>query len=248
MTEEPVVTEATAPAPTAPAPAPTAPPVGRARRRSRWDRDVKAAVAVLVGLVAIGAAIFGTLEADTSKQSERASVMSARLATQVFEATAVVSQISSFALNAQQDTIVTQLDLTAHILATLQANQDSTVVEAEDPIEKAAADRLNAIIGEMADPKRLAAIADAHTAKITSLDDTALAALAVAQGAAVDQANHLGSRSTLLVYALSLIALAGVLAGLAGVLRRGFGAVLALAAGLVGVVLAVGIGAAAMVS
>ena len=62
-------------------------------RRSRWDRDVKGAVAVLVGLVAVVAAIFGTLEADTSKQAERASVMSARLATQVFEATAVVSQI-----------------------------------------------------------------------------------------------------------------------------------------------------------
>src|SRR5262249_40020069 len=157
---------------------------------------------VLVGLVAIAAAVFGTLEADTSKQAERASVMSARLATQVFEATAVVSQIDSFALNAQQDVIVGQLDLTAHILATLQTNQDSTVLQPEDPTEQTAADRLNGIIAEMTDHKRLGAIADAHAARITSLDDTGLASIAVAQGAAVDQANRLGSRSTTLVYAL----------------------------------------------
>jgi hypothetical protein len=237
----PVPPESVVPAPAVAAPMAPA-PVVVAVRRSRFNRDVRAAVAVLVGLVALVAAIFGTIEADTDKQAERASVMSTRLATQVFEGTAVVSQVDSFGLNAQQDVIVTQLGVTAHTIAGLQAGDDTTVLEAEDPIEATAADRLANVIAEMTDRKRLGAVPDKHTASVVSLDDAGLIALVNAQGRAVDLADQLGSRSTLLVYALSLVALAGVLAGLAGVLRRGPGAILALVAGFVGLFVAIGIG------
>jgi hypothetical protein len=217
------------------------------RRRTRFDGDAKPAVALLVGLVAVVAAIFGTLQADASKQAERATVMSARLATQVFEATAVVSQIDSFALNAQQDVIVTQLNLTAHILAALQANLDTTVLQAEDPIEQTAADRLSNVIAEMSDRSALATIPDQHTAHVLTLDYPGLTSLVEAQSQSVDLADRLGNRSTLLVYALSLVALGGVLAGLAGVLRRGGGALMALAAGFAALVVAIGVGVVAIV-
>jgi hypothetical protein len=217
-------------------------------RRRRFNHDVKIGVAVLVGLVAVAAAIFGTLEADAGKQQERANIMSARLATQVFEATAVVSQIDSFGLNAGQDVVVTQLGLTAQILAGLGANQDTTALQAQDPAEAAAADKLATVITDMTDRTRLATVPDLHTAKVTTLDDNGLRDLVTAQSSSVDTANRLGTRSTILVYALSLIALAGVLAGLAGVLRRGAGALLALIAGFAALVVASGVGAYAMLS
>ena len=213
----------------------------------RWvGRDLRVAVAVLVGLVAVAGAVFGWLEIDAGKQQERASFESARLATQVFEATAATSQVDSFALNAAQDTVVGKLALTARTLAAMQAGQDSSVLQAEAPIEDTAAQRLGDVITGMTDRTKLGSVADAHTAHVLSLTDSGLVDLVTAQSHAVDLANQFGSRSTDLVYALSLAALAGVLAGLAGVLRRGVGGLLSLVAGFAALLLAAGIGVVAM--
>src|SRR3954470_18391973 len=76
-------------------------------RRTRFE--LRAGAAVLVGLVAVLIAIFGTVELDATKQQERASYDAAEIATQIFEGTAVVSQINGFGLNAQEDVRVTLL-------------------------------------------------------------------------------------------------------------------------------------------
>lgn len=177
--------------------------------------------ALLIGVVAILAAILGTLQMELSQQESRASAHAARLSVRIFEGTAGGSEPGSFELQAFQDAITLATDATSRALAALERGSGSELADALMQADTAATDRLTAIAAEMGKPPGPDAPLDPTALRAATAAPETLGAIVAEQNRQVDLAEAYGERSGRAVLGLSLVALAGVLVGLAAVLGEG---------------------------
>lgn len=204
----------------------------------------KRALAILVGIAAVLAALLATLEVDSGRRSDRASVEGSRQAVAIFE------QITSDGLD---------LGAAANILrdefgfsnAADQRVQRAEIAHAGGlPLGIGEADRqaaraldryLGATMGITIDPAGAQKLARRQAAA-GAAENRAVAV----QNATVEQAERYGHRRSRAVFALSVLASAAALFGLSGVLDAGRAARLALATGALAVAASLAVGVSAI--
>jgi hypothetical protein len=223
--------------------------------KSRFDR----ALALLLGSAAIIAALLAAVQLDVSKQEERSLLRSSRLAVRVFELTAATGGVAAFGGLMQRTAIATTAGGFGRVIVAFDQPGVADVQNALGAAEQAAGERLIGQIGPMAAPSPLPPDLDPHTRSLVELGVADVQAMldAVADPSApvefravraagalveelsgeVDRADRASARGTWSLLGLALLALGGVLLGLASVLRPGPGAGVALvsAAGAVAI-------------
>jgi hypothetical protein len=185
-----------------------------ARRKHQFD----VLTTLLIGVVALLAAVFAILQADYGMTSSRAAAQAARLegdASAKLQASALARDAT---LRATQDALAVQMSGIGLAIAGLQAG-DSTA-QALGTAQADGGKRLQAALASTAQTSGQPPV-DAYAAGLLSASDTAIAAQVQRQNDAVDLAADAGGRSNRAVLALSLATLGGVLAGIAAVLRAG---------------------------
>jgi hypothetical protein len=196
---------------------------------------------LLVGLTTVAAVLLAALEADSGRRAEQASAEGTR------RAVALVSDLTGtgLALRFEVNAIRSQLELDT------AANARLTLATA-DPLQGALAradSRAAARLAEL-DESSLGVRSGAEGLRAT-LDELAAAtarqqAAVVLQNAAVDEAGRYGRRQGRAVFGLALLATAGALLGLAGVLKAGRPGRLTLGLGAAAVAAAVSSGVSAL--
>ena len=198
----------------------------------RFDR----VAAILIGAIAVLAAIHAVLQTTDGQGQDRAQQQAARLAADISVRVAASQLGSDFALGSQQDALVLGIQGTSRILAGLQAND--TAAFAIGDAEQKASDQLQKMLVATAATTGGAPL-DTYASGLLEATTAQLKAEVDQQNAQVDQANDASSRGDRSVLGLSFLALAGVLTGLAAVVGGGrAGWVLLLFA--CGIVIAVG--------
>jgi hypothetical protein len=233
--------------------------------KSRFEQTL----AVLLGTAAVIAAILASVQFETGQAEQRALLHASRLSVRVFELTAATGAVTSFGGHMLRESSATSAGGIARKLVAFEQPEVADVQNALGDAEAAAADRLIALIEPMAAPSPLPSGLDPHTAQLVELGTgdvrniiTAIAdpsapiqfhvaaegnRLTSALSTQVDRADEAGGRGTYSLLGLALLALAGVMLGLASALPRGRGSSLALVTGGGGVVLAAALAVASVV-
>jgi len=130
-------------------------------------------VSLLIGTVAMLAAVLAVAQVDLSQKETRALIHAARQAASIFEGIAASGQRSSFTLNSQQDAISIAIGGLGRSLAALQRGGPGTPADAERvAADQAATDRLIAIASAMGLPscsRRAVTVASARPRRTTSV-------------------------------------------------------------------------------
>ena len=172
----------------------------------------------LIGVVAVLAATFAIQQAHFGLAGQRAQVMAGRLSADAATKVATSSSVSAAELGAQQQALVLGMTGISRQMAGT-ANGDDAFV-AIGAAEQAASDDLRALLAASAATSGKAPL-DAYAAGLVTAGNAGLALQVKEQNRQVDISEDLGGREQLAVLGLSLVTLAGVLAGVAAVLRRG---------------------------
>lgn len=173
---------------------------------------------VLIGVVALLAAVLAILQADYGMTSSRAAAEAARLEADASAKLQASALARDAALRATQDSLVVQMSGIGLAIAGLQAG-DATA-QALGAAQADGGKRLQAALESTAQTSGQSPV-DPYTAGLIKAETDAIAAQVERQNAAVDAAADAGSRSNRAVLALSLATLGGVLAGIGAVLRAG---------------------------
>jgi hypothetical protein len=203
-------------------------------------------LAVLVGVAALSAALIATLEADAGRREERAFIRASRLSLDIFEGIAGSSQLFSFQGRALEQALSLGIEANGRALAAIGSPEIERVSLAQARAERIAARRLTAIFEEMTRLPGPEGGVDAHTREVLATGPEALQAVVEEQNAQVDAAERYGTRQDRSIFALSLVAIAAVLLGLAGVMGDRRGGRTALIAAGAALVVALGWGATAL--
>ena len=194
------------------------------------ERRFDVVAAVLIGVIAVLAAILSVVQMNAGETSSRANLQAARLAADVSARIAVSSEATDAELTAQQTALMLAMDSIARQEAGLQfSDPSSTAVGAA---ERSAYDKLTALLAETAATTGGKPL-DKYTAGLLTASTSDLQKEVAEQGHQVDIANAAGFQEQLAVLGLSFLALAGVLTGLAAVLREGRGGRISLTAACV---------------
>lgn len=197
------------------------------------------AMAVLLGLVAVVAAALVLVQAVQGQREARENAVAAQLSADVTTRLVASQTFLGFRfLNLQRATQV-MLEGGARRLVALEAG--SAVEDAIGVAETEAGRGLAALVEEMAALPPADGPLDAYARAALGTGNQELGRLVAEQNAARDAATIASARSNEAVLGLSIVALAGVLAGLAAVVGRGRSgrALLAVAAVALGVATAV---------
>jgi hypothetical protein len=178
-------------------------------------------LAVLVGITALAAALLAVLQTDSSRREERGLLLANRLAVQAFEKISARGVLSSFSLRSLQDAVALGIEGTGRALATFDLPSTSQGERALANAKIGASDRLLAIAQAMGAEPRLSGPLDAHATEVLRSTDDQLNRLVAEQNRQVDVAQRFGERGSRAVFALTLLAVAAVLLGLAAVLQQG---------------------------
>lgn len=207
--------------------------VEEAGPRKKW-------LAVLLGLSAVLAAALATLDLHSSKQYEDRVNQAARASADVFGRIAG----SSFPVTAEA------ISLQAAGLRSIEATSRQLLSTVEPAIsrweaamaqaDKAAADRLQQLADSIGDVPGPDSGVDPFVRDVVGTETDRLLALSERQNRLLDEATRYSNRSSRAVFALSLVALATVLLGLAAVMAARSGAAPLIAGA--GVLLLVGAG------
>jgi len=185
---------------------------------TRFDK----VTALVIGAVAILAALLGAVQIDLSQKESRAAALAARYSVQIFQGINGNSARTSFELQAAQDALTVSIGALNRTLVVLEQGGDGgDVADARMKPDLAASERLQAIATEMGAVPGPGVQLDALARRVTSIELTELGDLALLQNAQVDLAEEYGARGGRAVLGLSLVALAGVLLGLGAVLGEG---------------------------
>jgi hypothetical protein len=191
---------------------------------------------LLVGLTTLIAALLATLEADSGRRAEQASAQGSRRAVQLFTDIAGTGVELTFQVNAVRSHL--ELDSAARFRTAVPNPVQQAIARAEDR----AAGRL-AELEQRSFGVRTGTEGFEDTTRELDEATTRWQEAVRLQNAAVDEAGRYGRRQGRAVFGLALVATAGALLGLAGVLRAGRPGWLALgtsAAALAGAVAAGG--------
>ena len=193
---------------------------------SRW-------LAVLVGAGAVVAALVASLEVDAGKREERALIQANRLSIRIFEETATDGPLTTFVLESQQKSLARAIEGTFRAQLALEGGD---LAELEQALSEAAgaASRSSSAVEQMTAPPGPEAGIDPHTAGLIrgalaelgrllagEPTDPDRHPLVLEQNHQVELAERFGLRGNRAVFALSLLAVAAVLLGLAGVTGDG---------------------------
>ncbi len=174
------------------------------------------AVATLLGIIAVLAAVLGAVQLDRSQDGARASTMAARLTADVAAGVPIQGIATHLTYQGFQDAITRSAEGTARQLV---AGDSDPAAAAEGAAEVAAGDRLMDVASAMGAPPDATTGMPAYELRLLTADMTALAEEVKEQNRVVDVDIHdAGADSNAAVAGLSVLALAGVLVGLASVL------------------------------
>jgi len=191
-------------------------PEGAPRWRSQAAFDRFAAV--LIGFVAILAAIFAVQQAHEGLAGTRAQVEGARLAADAAARIGASTTASSADLRARQDALVVGITGTSRQIQSLSAGDEAAL--AVGTAHVAASKRLATAVDETMATTGGEPV-DAYTTGLIHATDDEIRAIVAEQNRQVDISITAGQRQLVAVLGLSLVTLAGVLAGVAAVLGRG---------------------------
>ena len=186
----------------------------RWRSQARFDK----AATLLIGLVAVLAATLAILQATNGLASTRAYAQSARLGTDASTKISASSLARDSVLRARQEALVVGMDGVSRLMVATTAGDASAY--AVGTAEQAAGERLGAVLTETAATSGATPV-DPYTAGLLTATTTEIAAEVLEQNRQVDLAILTGAREQRAVLGLSLLTLAGVLAGISAVLGRG---------------------------
>lgn len=205
----------------------------RWRSQASYDRIA----AVLIGVIAILAAVFAVQQAHEGLAGTRAQVEGARLAADAAARIGASSTADAAGLRAQQDALVVGITGTSRQIEALTAGHEPAL--AVGAAHVAASQRLGAAVTESIATTGGEPL-DGYTAGLINATNEEIVAIVEEQNRQVDLSIAAGEHQLVAVLGLSLVALAGVLAGIAAVLGRGkAGWLLLLIAWIVAVVAAV---------
>jgi hypothetical protein len=173
---------------------------------------------LLIGVVAILAATFAIQQTHFGLEGQRAQIMAARLSADAATKVATSSAVSGSVLGAQQQALLVGMGGVSRQLAGT-VNADEAFV-AIGGAQQAASEDLRGVIDATAATSGKAPL-DPYAAGLVVANNPALVVEVREQNRQVDLADDLGGREQLAVLGLSLATLAGVMAGVAAVLRRG---------------------------
>ncbi|HEY7591200.1 MAG TPA: hypothetical protein VH723_09415 [Candidatus Limnocylindrales bacterium] len=178
-------------------------------------------LALLIGAAAILAAVLATLQVDAGKQEERALHMASRLSVRVFEGTAGGSPRFSFQVNGMQRALTLAISATAAQIAVLERPEVADAIQARAEADARAAERLLDMAVSMGSAPTASSGLDEATRLLVGSSPVDWSGVAAEQGRQVDIADRFAERGNRALFGLSLVALGGVLTGLAAVLGRG---------------------------
>lgn len=184
----------------------------------RAERRFDVIAAVLIGLIAVLAAILAATQTAASHSATRADVEAARLAADLSTRVAVSGQALDSSLGAQQLALMLGLESASRQLEAIRSNDESA--QAIGAAEDQAFGKLQEAIAATSATTGGAPV-DAYTAGLLKATVADLQHELAEQNHQVDLANEASSREQRAVLGLSFLALAGVLTGLAAVLREG---------------------------
>lgn len=208
--------------------------------KSRFDRRL----AALVGAAAIAAALLATLEMHSGKREERAFTLASRLAVRISTGTAVTGLRTSLQASALTDAAALGLQASERAIAALEDGDPETIaVAAAD--ERASQRLLELAEGLTEDPSPESGL-DPVTRDALAATNRELTRLVEEQNRQVDLAERYGARENGAIFALSLLAVAAVLLGLAGLVGEGRQGTRLLAVAAVTLLVSLGWGAVAV--
>lgn len=177
----------------------------------------KRAVAVLLGLIAVTAAMLGAVQMQRSQDETRSSVRAARLTADLAAGLPVQGTVAALAFGAVRDALVLASEGTSRRLVGLQ-RQDA-LSQALGAADEAAGNRLLTIAQALTAPPAADAGLPAYELRLMTTDLGALQQEVQEQNRVVDvDVAAASAASSAAVAGLSMLALAGVLVGLASVL------------------------------
>ncbi len=192
-------------------------PVTAAPGRNR-TRAFNTATTVLIGVVALAAAVLTILQSGYGLDSTRAQERAARLSADAAARLTASSLAEDAAFRGKQDVLVIgMLGVGREIAAQPLGDEAGLAVGAA---EQAASTSLSSTVDSTMATSGKAPV-DPYTAGLIAATTDSINAEVTGQNHQVDIANDTGSRSNRVVLGLSLLALGGVLAGIAAVLNVG---------------------------
>ena len=173
---------------------------------------------VLIGVVALLAAVLAVLQSDYGMASSRAAAQAARLEGDASAKIQASSLARDAGLRATQDALAMGMSGIGLSMAGLQGG-DATAQSLGDA-QTDGGKRLQSAVDESVATSGQSPV-DPYTSGLIKAQEDAIAAEVKQQNDAVDEAADTGSRSNRAVLGLSLATLGGVLAGIAAVVRLG---------------------------
>ena len=184
----------------------------------RAERRFDLVAAVLIGAIAMLAAVLAVIQIETGQTSGRAQIQAARLTADLTARIEVSSMARNQALVEQEGTLALSLQGVGRQISGLQYNDDGAgaVGDAERHAATDLATALDATSATSGGPPL-----DAYTASLLKATTPQMWDEVNEQNRQVDIANDASARNSRSILGLSFLALAGVLTGLAAVLREG---------------------------
>ncbi len=185
-------------------------------RESAADSRYERLIALLIGLIAIVAAVLVVLQSSASLDEARANSVARRLASELTTRLIASGSLTSYAgINSQRAWLV---GMEGNARAIVALNADDAAQRAVAEATVAASARLADIAATMGAAPDETSPLDPFARSVLATTDDELYAILKVQNAAADAAGIASDRSSRAVMGLSLAALAGVMAGLAAVM------------------------------
>jgi hypothetical protein len=212
------------------------------RKGTSFDK----ALAWLIGIAALSAAILLVMQVDCSAHGMRAQVRSAMVSSELTTAMSATAEVALFRLASSERAVLSGMAGTGRSMSGLQDHVEGEIAKGE--AEADAADRLVAIAEAMAAFPAEDGPLDAYAQRMLTVSGDELSALVGERTELLElDAPRTGRQGSLVVTALSLVAMAAVLAGLAATLRDGRAGRVTLVTGFLTLGAAIALGAAALV-
>jgi hypothetical protein len=186
-------------------------------------------VALLIGLVALLAAVLAVVQVNASGEQARAQMQASRLIAQIDVRNAGATELGRLQLQAAQRAAQVGNVGGSRGMAGIEAGDEAALAVAT--AELTAAGRLGEVAMRLGQPPAEDGPVDAYARQVLSSTIEDVATLGAEQIVQADLADAASNRGGMAVLGLSFVALAGVLAGLAGILGDGRGGRLTLLTG-----------------
>jgi hypothetical protein len=182
------------------------------------ERRFDLVAALLIGVIAMLAAVLAVIQIETAQASGRAQVEAARLTADISARLEVSTTAQSQVVVEQQEALALAIQGTDRSIVGLQDNDTGSLAVGQAE-HQAAADLGSALAATSATSG--GAPLDSYTSGLLTATMQQLVAEVNEQNRQVDLANDAGTRNSRSILGLSFLALGGVLTGLAAVMREG---------------------------